>query len=193
MLERGENHSIYLRNKELCDPEGYLRICFKSLPTCSAWFSSNGSSVLLHTLLHLSKVTLTLLIYFNDYILRRVLPLLITSELQTVALSPGSPCTTSSRSIHVHCDDFSVCDWNNEWWEMHQGNMNTISTGLATIFLTSTVSPLQFTVILIHLLLVCSLWGFWLRFQDKKFCREAALSFSLSHLGHKMELREKNQ
>lgn len=68
MLGHGENHSIYLRKKELCDPEGYLRICFKSLTTHSALFNSDGSSVLLHTLLHLSEVTLTLLIYFSDHI-----------------------------------------------------------------------------------------------------------------------------
>lgn len=37
------------------------------LTTHSALFNSNGSSVLLHTLLHLSKVTLTLLIYFSNH------------------------------------------------------------------------------------------------------------------------------
>lgn len=46
--------------------------------------------------------------------------------------------------------------------------MNSISKGLATIFTTSMVSPLQFTVIWIYLLPVCSLWGFWLCFQKKK-------------------------
>lgn len=112
MLGHGENHSIYLRKKGLCDPKVYLRICFKSLATCSAWFNSNGSSVLLHTLLHLPKVTLTLLIYFSDHIFCRVLPLLTTSELQAVALTPGSPPTAVTRSSHLPCDAFCVCDWN---------------------------------------------------------------------------------
>lgn len=112
MLGHGENHSIYLSKKELCDPEGYFRICFKSSATCSAWFSSSGSSVLLHTLLRLSKVTLTLLIYYSDHIFHRVLPLLTTSELQTVALTAGSPRAAVTCSSHLHCDAFCGGDWN---------------------------------------------------------------------------------
>lgn len=69
--------------------------------------------------------------------------------------------------------------------------MNSISKGLATIFPTSTVSPLWFTMIWIYLLSVCSVWGIWLCFQGKKISRKEALSFSLTHLGHKMELRGK--
>lgn len=108
MLGHGENRSIYLRKKELCDPEGYLRICFKSLTIHSALFNSDGSAVLLHTLLHLSEVTLTLLIYFSDHIFHSWKPLLTTSELQTVALTPGSPCTAVTHSSHLHHDAFCV-------------------------------------------------------------------------------------
>lgn len=73
---------------------------------------------------------------------------------------------------------------------MNWGNMNAISAGLTTIFFASTVtiyndfgiSPFMLTLV----------FPVMFSGQKKKSAKEA-LSFSLTHLDHKMELREKNQ
>lgn len=80
-----------------------------------------------------------------------------------------------------------------EWWEVNWGNTNAISAGLTTIFFASTVTIYNdFDISPFMLTLVFPVMFSGQKKKKKKSAKEA-LSFSLTHLDHKMELREKNQ
>lgn len=149
--------------------------------------------MLLHSLLHLLKVTLAQLIYCNDHIFHSFTAVdshWIAGCCPNPMSSSCCHCTWQSPALQCFCVHMIK---SNEWWEVRWCNMNTISAGLM-IFLASTVSPLQFMTILIYLLSLRLLWGSWLRLQEKKkFCREKYWVFLLLISVTKMELREKNQ
>lgn len=131
ILGHGENHSTCLRKKELCDPEGYLKICFKSLASSSAWFSSKGSSVLLLSLLHLSKVPVNTGDTLEGLYFSETFTTIDCQWLLDCSLTPGSTPAAVTRSSHLHCDAAFVCDGNKRVvrgaWGQYKHNLRRIN------------------------------------------------------------------